>query len=390
MKLLFVSHRRDFSGGEICLERILERLKAQAILVVLPEGAFSRRLQEAGIAVRIENALRPMGRADAILPLLGLAARFPAIAGRLRKVLREFQPDLVISNGLGPLPYVGPAARLEKLPNLCVCHGPVIRKGSVDALETWVLSKFCDGFVAVSEAIHRGLEAAGVPARRIRTIYNGLDLARYAPGSAPVGMLRARFQLSAETKLIGLVATITEWKGHQVVLEAARRLRDDFQIEAPWKIVFVGEVFESNPGAVAFEGRLKQQIARDGLEDRIVFAGQQDDMPAVYADLDVVVNASIEPEPLGTTIYEAMAMGRPVIASDVGGTPEIVDHGRAGFLFPPGDAAALARVLAAVLQDDGGPASMIAAGRRRVEELFDVARAVAQYEDYFASVVKKS
>jgi glycosyltransferase involved in cell wall biosynthesis len=189
--------------------------------------------------------------------------------------------------------------------------------------------------------------------------------------------------------LIGLVATIVEWKGHHVVIEAARRLRDKFPVPVPWRIVFVGEVFEGSQVDAAYKAGLEEQVRRDGLEDLVLFAGRKTDMPGVYAGLDVVLNASVEPEPLGTTIYEAMAMGRPVVVSNLGGSPEIVDGGRAGYLVPAGDSQELARTLAAVLQGPAELPSLVAAARRRVEDCFDLAKTVEQYERYFASFAKK-
>jgi colanic acid/amylovoran biosynthesis glycosyltransferase len=105
--------------------------------------------------------------------------------------------------------------------------------------------------------------------------------------------------------------------------------------------------------------------------------------------LDIVLNTSIEPEPLGTTIYEAMAMGKPVIASHLGGSPEIVDNGRAGFLVPAEDSRELATLLAKILEGQIDLAPIVAAGRARVEACFDLRNTVDQYLTHFAACARK-
>ena len=389
MNLLFVSHRRDVSGAEICTQRIVESIKDQPILVVLPEGAFADRLRQAGIAVEIEAGLTKMARSEDPFSLLRLTGRFPGLVQRLGGIIRSFNADLVISNALGPLPYAGPAARLAGVPNICIHYHPVLQSGTFDAKLVFLLAKFCDGFIAVSEAMNRGLQISGVPPARIKTIYNGLDVADYAPSLDRSHILRSKVRADDSVKLIGLVATISEAKGHHVVIEAARLLRDEFPVAAPWRFVFVGEVFENSALGAAYQTRLEQQIQKDDLQDRVFFAGKHKNMRDIYLDLDIVLNTSIEPEPLGTTIYEAMAMGKPVIASRLGGSPEIVDDGRAGFLVPANDSRALATLLAKILQGQIDLAPIVAAGRARVEACFDLRITVDQYLAHFAACARK-
>jgi len=389
MNLLFVSHRRDVSGAEICTQRIIESIKDHRILVVLPEGSFADRLRQAGIAVEIETGLTKMARSEDAFALVRMASRFPGVVQRLKGIIHTFDADLVISNALGPLPYAGPASRLAGVPNLCIHYHPVLQPGTSDARLVFFLAKFCNGFIAVSEAMNRGLQVSGVPAPRIKTIYSGLDVANYAPSSDRSHLLRSNGNLDDSVKLIGLVATISEAKGHHVVIEAARLLRDEFSIAVPWRFIFVGEVFENSTLGAAYRTRLDQQIQKDGLQDLVLFAGKHKNMQGVYRDLDIVLNTSIEPEPLGTTLYEAMAMGKPVIASRLGGSPEIIDDGRAGLLVPAADGRALAILLAKILQGQIDLAPIVAAGRARVETCFDLRTTVDQYLAHFTASARK-
>jgi glycosyltransferase involved in cell wall biosynthesis len=388
MKLLFVSHRSDVSGGEICLQRIMERLIGHELLVILPEGGFAERLQQAGIPVVIENGLVKMGRGEGGFSLLGLANRFPRVVWRLRGAIRKFGADLVISNALGPLPYAGPAARFAGVPNVCIHHHPVLKGGTNEARVVSILARTCDGFIAVSEAMNRGLQAAGVPATKVTTIYNGLDVDFFSVADAPSGLLRTQLGVSGETRLIGLVGTLSESKGHHVLVEAAQRLRDSVGVKVPWRMVFVGGVFEGSGRGAAYASQVRDQIAAAKLGELVIFAGKQSNMRDVYADLDFVVNASTEPEPFGTTLYEGMARGKPAIASDLGGSSEIVDGGRAGFLVPAGDGRALAELLAKLLGGEIDLAPIVAAGRSRVEQLFDLRDTARKYDAYFRSFAR--
>jgi glycosyltransferase involved in cell wall biosynthesis len=389
MKLLFVSHRSDVSGGEICLQRILERLSDHEIRMVLPEGRFAEKLRAAGIAVHIENSLTRMAREEDVLSVFRLAARFPGVVSRLRRAINDFGADLVISNALGPLPYAAPAAKLAKVRNVCIHHHPVLTPGTMNGRVVSLMAKGCDGFIAVSDAMNRGLQSVGVPAARIKTIYNGLDVASYVDHQKSPGLLHAKFNLKDDVALIGLVATISASKGHHVVIEAARILRDSFSLEKPWRMVFVGGVFENSAMGAAYQKRLEKQISDHHLQDHVLFAGKQENMIQVYSDLSLVLNASTEPEPLGTTIYEAMAMGKPVIATSLGGSPEIVDGGRAGFLVAAGDSRELAELLANILQGKIDCAPCLSAARSRVEQCFDLRNTVREYEAYFASFCPK-
>jgi glycosyltransferase involved in cell wall biosynthesis len=389
MKLIFVAHRRDASGGEICPQMILERLSGHSILAILPEGAFARRLAHAGIQVHIDNDLTSMSRADDPYAYFKLVGRWPALVRRLARKFRDFDADLIISSALGTLPYAGPAARLAGIPVICIHHHPIIEAGTTDAKLVRLLDKFCDGFIALSEAMNRGLQAAGIRPDRVQTIYNGLDLDVYKPIPGRSNVLRGSFKIEPEVKLIGLVATISENKGHHIVIKAARILRDEFKVEVPWKVFFIGEVFEKSKSGAEYQTRLHKQIESDHLQDRVVFGGRQSDMIAVYRDLDIVLNASLVPEPMGATIYEAMAMGRLPVTNNLGGLTEMVRDEKTGFLVPPGDSHALAAVLARILQGKVDLPPILAAGRQRAEEAFDIRDKVREYLEFFEAHAKK-
>jgi glycosyltransferase involved in cell wall biosynthesis len=210
-------------------------------------------------------------------------------------------------------------------------------------------ARVCFAIVAVSEATRESLVRQGYPTERLLTVHNGID----ATPAQPVRL--------AEGPTVIEVARLAEVKGQRAMLQALSR------IEAT--AVFVGRDLERGG---AYERELRAEADRLGVADRVVFAGYRDDVPALLAGCDVFcLPSSVEGLPL--VVLEAMAQGRPVVATAVGGTPELVVDGETGFLVPAGEADALAKALARVLGDRALADRLGEAGRRRVAAEFSLA-----------------
>ncbi|MBI9084065.1 MAG: glycosyltransferase family 4 protein [Desulfobacterales bacterium] len=237
--------------------------------------------------------------------------------------------------------------------------------------------------IAVSEAIAGHVRARyKVSGDRIALIYRGIDETVFSPDAVSperVEALRRRMGLAGcQTPLVMLAARITRLKGHDLLLTSLAGLRD-----LPWTCVFVGDADETS----AYPPMLKKQVEALGLQDRVVFAGHCDDMPAALALSDVVVSASREPESFGRTAVEAQAMGRPVVASAHGGSLEVVRHGETGWLFQPGDPQALAHGLKTVLADPMLRQRWGARGRKWVARRFTVSRMCEKTVDIYGALL---
>jgi glycosyltransferase involved in cell wall biosynthesis len=201
-----------------------------------------------------------------------------------------------------------------------------------------------DRYVANSRATKVNLSALGVNPERITVIYPPVDPGlfksdRRSPAS------RDGFGIGASAPCFGIVGMLLEWKGHRTFLKAAERVLK--RIPNAYALI-VGEAPGSN---ATYEGELIALARELGIRDRVVFTGFRSDIPEVMALMDVVVHASVQPEPFGRVIAEAMALGKPVVASDAGGPREIIEHGRTGFLVPPGDDEKLADTIVGLLKD---------------------------------------
>jgi len=213
---------------------------------------------------------------------------------------------------------------------------------------------------------------------------NGVDVRAFTPGP-PSGRLRTDLDLPAGAPLVGVVCRLDAWKGVDVFLRAAAEL----QPAAPEaRFVVVGG---SVTGQEAHARELERLTSELSLGDRVRFAGWRygpADMPDVIRELSVLALPSREPEPFGLVLLEAMACGVPVVATDRGGPREIVVAGETGLLVPAGDAPALAEAVGRLLADPGRARQMGAAGRRRVEALYDVRETVRRIESIYDELLE--
>lgn len=213
-----------------------------------------------------------------------------------------------------------------------------------------VTARLCFAIVAVSDATKRALATQGYPRDRMITVHNGIDAA------APADPVRL-----AEGPVVLQVARLAEVKGQRRLVGALSRLDAT--------AVLVGRDLEQGG---AYERELRREAERLGVSDRVVFAGYRDDVPALLAGCEVFCLPSrVEGMPL--VVLEAMAQAKPVVATAVGGTPEIVVDGETGLLVPPDDVDALAAALARLLADPELARRIGAAGRARVERDFSLA-----------------
>jgi glycosyltransferase involved in cell wall biosynthesis len=176
----------------------------------------------------------------------------------------------------------------------------------------------------------------GTDPARIRLIPRGVDTVTFDPDAVSgerIARLERMWRLPDGAPVVLLPGRLTRWKGQAVLIDALARMARRYAC-----VVLVG----SDQGRHRYAESLIRQAGALGVADRLRLAGECDDMPAALMLADVVVHASTEPEAFGRVVIEAQAMGRPVIASDLGGPVETVEHGVTGWRVPPGDPAALA------------------------------------------------
>lgn len=232
--------------------------------------------------------------------------------------------------------------------------------------------------VCLSEAIKQfTVRAYNFSEKKLQVIYDGVDIKKFTPAATPPVLNGETPDLSSNrltrTPQITCVARLEPQKGHEILLRALARIED-----MAWELVMVGE------------GSLKDylmDLARVlNIRERVNYLGAQQDIPAILRDTDIFVLPSLW-EGLGVVILEAGACGVPVVASRVGGIPEMIIDKETGLLVPPGDVEALSHAVRELLQDRASAREMGIAARTRVEQHFTLPQTIEQYKMLYESLI---
>jgi glycosyltransferase involved in cell wall biosynthesis len=234
--------------------------------------------------------------------------------------------------------------------------------------------------VAVSEDIARFLcQAVGVKPDKIRTIYNGIETDLFCPNQRMREQIRQELQVTDEQSVIGAVGNLYPVKGHTYLVRAAATVTE----VVPNAVFLIA-------GRGHLLGRLQAEARELGVENKIRFLGFRDDVPALLQAMDIFVLPSLS-EGLPLSAIEAMASGKPVVATRVGGVPEVVVDGETGFLVAPEDAGGLAKKLVCLLKSPCLAQELGSAGCERAKERFSLDRMVKGYEElYDAALLGKA
>jgi glycosyltransferase involved in cell wall biosynthesis len=240
------------------------------------------------------------------------------------------------------------------------------------------LARWTDCLLAVSEAVRQELLAIGVGTpERFRVVPLGLDLARFETVDTGQGGVRAELGLRADDPVVAIVARLVPIKAHEVFLDAARRVAQTLPTS---RFLVVGDGER--------RAALEALAVELGLGARVRFLGWRRDLERIYADATVVALTSRN-EGSPVSLIEAMAAARPVVATAVGGVPDLVEDGVTGCLVPPDDPAALATSLVALLRDPERRRTLGAAGRARVARSFGAARLVDDVDALYTELLRR-
>ena len=289
---------------------------------------------------------------------------------RLLALMRQIRPNIVAFNTPRPILVGSLASRLVRVQARFIfrrVNFPLGRNPITRLKYNWGI----DCIVAISDSIRRQLEKGGVPPWRIRMVYEGLDLRDY-----PRKDLRQKHAFQ-QPVVIGTVAHLSREKGHCHLVEAAASIPD---VQRRMRFVLVGEG--------DCRRALENQVRERGLQGCVQFAGFQRETLEYFQSFDLFVLPSLS-EGLSSAILSAMASYLPVIATNVGGIPELVRHGENGLLVPPADPAALAQAILHLAHNPQEAFRMGQRGRRRVEEEFTLEKKILETEKLCASFLQR-
>ena len=357
--MVYYTDSEGFGGAETVLLTLMEGLDRRVWRPILIHHAhpgvavLARRAHDLGVSTR-EFGTVP-GHRD-----IGWLLRF-------RKALRREGTSIFHAHLVWPLActYGLVAARLARIPVVATQHAfTKIGTGHEVRLQKAV-SLAVDRYIAVSEQLGRDLTPFIISKRKVRVIYSAIRSQSFVRPPDPT--LRVSLTGGRARPLVLTVARLDKLKGLSHLIEAA--------VQVPQAVFVVA-------GEGSERADLEARARASGVADRIVFLGHRDDIPELLAASDIFVLPSLC-EGLGLSVLEAMASGKPVVATRIGGIPEAVEDGVSGLLVAPHDAGALASAIRALLQDKSLANRLAAAGRARVVERFGAETMVQKTMDLY-------
>jgi glycosyltransferase involved in cell wall biosynthesis len=361
----------------VLLNAGLNPQKYDCLLVTGSEGASEGSLRDLAESSHLRLEVLPeLGRE--ISPRSDLVTLF-----KLYRLMRRERPHIVHTH-TAKAGFVGRiAARLAGVPIvLHTFHGHVFHgyfspaKTRLFLLIERLGARLSTRIITISPRLREEIAHFGVTgSERIEVIPLGFDLEAFVSQPRAIGDFRRALSFPEDAKLVGSVGRLVPIKNIPLLLEAAALAR---QQNPAIRVVIVGD------GELRAELQARAEVM--GLEDAVVFAGWRRDLASVYADLDVVVISS-DNEGTPASLIEAMATGCPVVATRVGGVPDLIADGETGRLVPPGDRAALARALLALFQEPERTAHMAELARRRVLERHQAKRLVADIDRLYRELL---
>jgi glycosyltransferase involved in cell wall biosynthesis len=378
VRILFVHTGADLYGASRSLLRLAGRLvrDGHAAACLLPyEGPLRERLAAAGVDVRIDGRMPLLVRGElrGIGGWVRLAVRSIGAGVGAAATVREWKPDLVHTNTAAVVPVYGLVARMMGVPHVAHLRESFGDFGRLWKLFQWAVWLGASRIVAVSQAIAD--QATPAVRRRVVVIHNGFPREEFEPVPPErVERFRRQFGLGG-CLLAGVVGRIKFKRKGQETFVAAAELLSAWHDRA--RFLIIGSPF---PGNESHLRQLNSLVNELGVGRVVVLTGEVEDIKAAISALDVLVLPSGQPEPFGGVVVEAMALGRPVVGTRLGGTVEQVEDGVTGLLVPPDDPSALAEAIGRLFGSPERRAEMGRLGRERYMQRFE-------FDPFYASMM---
>jgi glycosyltransferase involved in cell wall biosynthesis len=391
-RVLLFDHTAALGGGEIALANLVRHLdlkKVRPIVVLASDGPLVERLSAIADTYVLPLSPRVVTHKK---DKLGIATLFRVrdalsvliYVGRLARFIRAHKIDVVHTNSLKADIIGGAAARLALRP--VVWH--VRDRIEEDYLPKMVvrgfrvLSHVIPSYVIANSAatlrtlhLRRGARGTSIPSGielngRAAVVHDGTGPALPEEKVSP----RSGFR-------IGLVGRISPWKGQHIFIQAAALVNQSFPRA---RFFIIGAALF---GEDQYDKEVRQLPGQLGVKDNVEFTGFRSDIKHAIAELDLLVHASTKGEPFGQVIIEGMAAGKPVVATNGGGVPEIVEDGQTGILVPMGDAGAMADAICQMLSDPARAKAMGIRARQRVADHFTLEQTARRVEAVYAEIL---
>ena len=357
IRVIHIIGRLNYGGAEkllLDLCRKIDKEKFEVSVVVLQDNnPLAEAFENAGIKLEY---FHKKGKLDF------------GVINRVARYLKEENPDVVHTHLFGADYWGSLAARKAGVEKIISTKHDILNEGFARRFLGRRARRKFDKVVAISNATKEFLiEEEKIPVEKVQVIYNGIDVHKFYIENPSL------FETDALT--IGSIGRLSKEKGHKHLIRACRFLR-----KRTWRLTLVGE------GPLRKE--LEAQARFLGVEDRVKFTGLVEDVREALQEFDVFVLPSVS-EGLSLSVLEAALAGKFVVATNVGGVPEIITHKETGLLFKPKRIEELLKHLEWVIEHKGEARRMALALQKNVLENFDINKVVKEYEDLYLSLIKK-
>lgn len=381
--IAFFHQSSDLYGSDrILLDLVdgVQKAGGQAVVLLPGTGPLTEEFSARNIEFHTLPVLKLSRSRFSLKGLFDLSREMMSALPTFDQVFANRRVDLVHSNTVAVL---GGAiwARRNRIPHLWHVHEIIEHPWIAAHAFPRLIDAMSDHVVSNSNATYQWLRGVqpGL-SKKMSVIWNGVQVPTSSDETA-IAELHSKFRPAGARLAIGLVGRINRLKGHSLLMDAVDLLHsrgvDDFSI------AFVGS---PPPGQEVYLTQLEQRIARSPMRERIVVQGFTSNVWPTYTALDIVCVPSTEPESFGLVAAEAMAVGKPVVASRLGALSEVVVDGSTGLTFNPRDTEALASALEKLLTDDAMRMKLGRAGKERIDAEFSVGRMTERFISTYAEM----
>lgn len=352
INVLYIDYASDFGGSPISLSEFVGMVpEVDPIILTFQKSQFIENLFSAykhyqktyifsfGRKQSIESKLNSIFLSKLIKPILMKVYAAGSLAYSrwmsfwiARLIVRKNIQFVHVNNG--PVYEAIRAAKIAKVP--CVVHsrGVLTDKNIVNEEYSSVVAS-----IGISKFVSQSLIDFGFSEDSVYTIHNSVNFQKYEEAKGGSERIRKSWGLGPEQVAIGIFGRVAPWKGQLEFLEAFNILS---KVNEHVVAVIVGD---SSDHAPEYFDSIKDFVEKNGIADRVIYTGFVSQVELYYCAVDIVVHASIEPEPFGRVIIEAMAAYKPIVAANDGGPKELIEHGETGFLVDPKDKQEMANLM---------------------------------------------
>ncbi len=390
--ILYIAHSANLYGGELCLFNLvsnLDRSRFHPVIVLPKNGPLKQKLEDLHITVEVIPSITAwLTKRQGIQRLLHFLAVVPFIlfsVWRLHQIITHYQADLIHTNSLviidGAL-----AARLRGIPHVWQARELLIPSTVFNfifgpRIALAIINYLSDRIITVSAGIKQ-VFCQHADCSKVQVVYDGIPIEKFQQTGSGVS-IRSQLGFFHDTLLVGEIGLVTAIKGYEDLVKAAAIVR---QTIPSVKFIGIGGTLKSDS---TYQQKLLELINNLNLQDVFILTGYRDDVAEILSEIDLLVLPS-HSEGFGLVLVEAMATGKPVIGTIVGGIPEIIEDGVTGFLIPPHSPDKLAQAIIKILENPELAHNMGSRGRQKAETQFNLQQSINEIQKIYEQILGKS